>query len=111
MAKSEIIGANHFEFAKFLFQQYSQQLGLNNNHFSVELAFNFYVNDKITDCLEGTQKKIANTSGNTQKDTTTHLEKTKIEAPTNPLYHYTPESAINILSADAFTLNMTLIFE
>ncbi|KAG9290060.1 hypothetical protein G9A89_010366 [Geosiphon pyriformis] len=31
-----------------------QQLGLNNNHFSVESAFNFYVNNKITDCLGGT---------------------------------------------------------
>ncbi|KAG9289364.1 hypothetical protein G9A89_007925 [Geosiphon pyriformis] len=33
---------------------YSQQLGLNNNHFSAESAFNFYINDKITDCLGGT---------------------------------------------------------
>ncbi|KAG9292983.1 hypothetical protein G9A89_016345 [Geosiphon pyriformis] len=31
-----------------------QQLGLNNNHFPVESAFNFYVNDNITDCLGGT---------------------------------------------------------
>ncbi|KAG9306586.1 hypothetical protein G9A89_004783 [Geosiphon pyriformis] len=33
---------------------YSQQLELNNNYFSAESAFNFYVNDKITDCLGGT---------------------------------------------------------
>ncbi|KAG9287869.1 hypothetical protein G9A89_017464 [Geosiphon pyriformis] len=51
VAESEIIGANHLGFAKSLFQQYSQQLGLNNNHFSAKSAFNFYVNDKITDCL------------------------------------------------------------
>ncbi|KAG9290851.1 hypothetical protein G9A89_011000 [Geosiphon pyriformis] len=31
--------------------QYSQQLGLNNNHYPAELAFNFYVNEKITDFL------------------------------------------------------------
>ncbi|KAG9285005.1 hypothetical protein G9A89_009815 [Geosiphon pyriformis] len=53
MAESEIIGANHLRFAKFLFQQYSQLLGLNNNHYSAESAFNYYVNDKITDCLKG----------------------------------------------------------
>ncbi|KAG9306181.1 hypothetical protein G9A89_016085 [Geosiphon pyriformis] len=33
MAESEIIGANHLGFAKFLFQQYSQLLGLNNNYY------------------------------------------------------------------------------
>ncbi|KAG9299438.1 hypothetical protein G9A89_009390 [Geosiphon pyriformis] len=54
VAESENIEANHLGFTKFLFQQYSQQLGLNNNHFPVEFAFNFYVNDKITDCLGGT---------------------------------------------------------
>ncbi|KAG9293548.1 hypothetical protein G9A89_005551 [Geosiphon pyriformis] len=54
VAESEIIGTNHLRFAKSLFQQYSQQLGLNNNHFPAESAFNFYINDKITDCLEGT---------------------------------------------------------
>ncbi|KAG9293066.1 hypothetical protein G9A89_016428 [Geosiphon pyriformis] len=54
VAESEIIGTNHLGFAKFLFQQYSQQLGLNNNHFPIELVFNFYVNNKITDCLRRT---------------------------------------------------------
>ncbi|KAG9284014.1 hypothetical protein G9A89_022788 [Geosiphon pyriformis] len=33
---------------------YSQQLELNNNHFPAEFVFNFYVNNKITDCLRGT---------------------------------------------------------
>ncbi|KAG9295429.1 hypothetical protein G9A89_013458 [Geosiphon pyriformis] len=33
---------------------YSQQLGLNNNYFLAEFVFNFYINNKITDCLEGT---------------------------------------------------------
>ncbi|KAG9303931.1 hypothetical protein G9A89_005841 [Geosiphon pyriformis] len=54
VAESEIIGANHLEFAKSLFQQYSQQLELNNNHFPAKLAFNFYINDKITNCLRKT---------------------------------------------------------
>ncbi|KAG9307272.1 hypothetical protein G9A89_017100 [Geosiphon pyriformis] len=54
VAESEIIETNYLGFAKSLFQQYSQQLGLNNNYFSVESAFNFYINDKITDCLRGT---------------------------------------------------------
>ncbi|KAG9297160.1 hypothetical protein G9A89_019441 [Geosiphon pyriformis] len=54
VVESEIIETNHLGFAKSLFQQYSQQLELNNNHFSAESAFNFYVNNKITDCLEGT---------------------------------------------------------
>ncbi|KAG9290719.1 hypothetical protein G9A89_011682 [Geosiphon pyriformis] len=42
VAESEIIGTNHLGFAKSLFQQYT------------ESAFNFYVNNKITDCLGGT---------------------------------------------------------
>ncbi|KAG9288338.1 hypothetical protein G9A89_021369 [Geosiphon pyriformis] len=54
VTKSENIGANHLGFAKSLFQQYSQQLGLNSNHYPAESAFNFYVNDKITECLGGT---------------------------------------------------------
>ncbi|KAG9300561.1 hypothetical protein G9A89_000217, partial [Geosiphon pyriformis] len=51
MAESENIGANHLGFVKSLFQQYSQQLGLNSNHYPAESAFNFYVNDRITECL------------------------------------------------------------
>ncbi|KAG9285804.1 hypothetical protein G9A89_013229 [Geosiphon pyriformis] len=31
--------------------QYSQQLGLNNNYYPAESAFNFYVNERITDFL------------------------------------------------------------
>ncbi|KAG9306649.1 hypothetical protein G9A89_004196 [Geosiphon pyriformis] len=54
VAKSENIGANHLGFTKFLFQQYSQQLGLNSNYYPAESVFNFYVNDKITECLGGT---------------------------------------------------------
>ncbi|KAG9292937.1 hypothetical protein G9A89_016299 [Geosiphon pyriformis] len=54
VTESEIIETNHLGFAKSLFQQYSQQLKLNNNHFPAESVFNFYINDKITDCLEET---------------------------------------------------------
>ncbi|KAG9286444.1 hypothetical protein G9A89_014610 [Geosiphon pyriformis] len=54
VAESENIGANHLEFAKSLFQQYNQQLGLNSNHYPAKSAFNFYINDKITECLGGT---------------------------------------------------------
>ncbi|KAG9294000.1 hypothetical protein G9A89_019338 [Geosiphon pyriformis] len=51
VTESENIRANHLGFAKFLFQQYSQQLGLNSNHYPAESAFNFYINDRITECL------------------------------------------------------------
>ncbi|KAG9286838.1 hypothetical protein G9A89_012388 [Geosiphon pyriformis] len=51
VTESEIIGTNHLGFAKSLFQQYSQQLSLNNNHYPVESAFNFYINERITDFL------------------------------------------------------------
>ncbi|KAG9302903.1 hypothetical protein G9A89_022319 [Geosiphon pyriformis] len=51
VTESEIIGTNHLEFAKSLFQQYSQQLNLNNNHYPAESAFNFYVNERITNFL------------------------------------------------------------
>ncbi|KAG9286796.1 hypothetical protein G9A89_012346 [Geosiphon pyriformis] len=54
VAESENIGANHLGFVKFLFQQYSQQLRLNSNYYPAESAFNFYVNNRITKCLEGT---------------------------------------------------------
>ncbi|KAG9305931.1 hypothetical protein G9A89_016584 [Geosiphon pyriformis] len=51
VAESEIIRTNHLEFAKSLFQQYSQQLGLINNHYPTESAFNFYINERITNLL------------------------------------------------------------
>ncbi|KAG9284339.1 hypothetical protein G9A89_023596 [Geosiphon pyriformis] len=54
VAESENIGANHLGFTKFLFQQYSQQLELNSNHYPAKSVFNFYVNDKITKFLRGT---------------------------------------------------------
>ncbi|KAG9303628.1 hypothetical protein G9A89_018525 [Geosiphon pyriformis] len=34
--------------------QQNQQLGLNSNHYSAESAFNFYVNNRIIECLGGT---------------------------------------------------------
>ncbi|KAG9299636.1 hypothetical protein G9A89_020807 [Geosiphon pyriformis] len=54
VAESEIIGTNHLGFAKFLFQQYSQQLDLTNNYYLTKSAFNFYVSKKITNCLRET---------------------------------------------------------
>ncbi|KAG9307034.1 hypothetical protein G9A89_003085 [Geosiphon pyriformis] len=51
VAESENIGANHLGFVKSLFQQYSQQLGLNSNYYPAKSTFNFYINDKITECL------------------------------------------------------------
>ncbi|KAG9289665.1 hypothetical protein G9A89_014400 [Geosiphon pyriformis] len=54
VAELENIGANYLGFVKSLLQQYSQQLGLNSNHYPAESAFNFYINDKITECLGGT---------------------------------------------------------
>ncbi|KAG9291370.1 hypothetical protein G9A89_003474 [Geosiphon pyriformis] len=47
VAESESIGANHLGFVKFLFQYYCQYLELNHNQILAELAFNFYVNEKI----------------------------------------------------------------
>ncbi|KAG9300352.1 hypothetical protein G9A89_009976 [Geosiphon pyriformis] len=37
-------------------------------------------------------------------------KKNRVESPSNPSYHYTSGSAINILSTDAFTSAMTLAF-
>ncbi|KAG9297590.1 hypothetical protein G9A89_007665 [Geosiphon pyriformis] len=51
VAESENIGANHLEFAKFLFQHYCQYLELNHNHIFAELVFNFYINEKIFSLL------------------------------------------------------------
>ncbi|KAG9296451.1 hypothetical protein G9A89_015043 [Geosiphon pyriformis] len=146
VAESENIGANHLGFAKFF-----QQLGLNNNYFPAKSAFNFYVNDKITDCLGGTVN-IETTRKNFYTELFQHTsfprnysftpiikeinqtierytqqqfpityvdkgkrklqtlavtlrqilpptwKKTRVESPTNPLYHYTLGSTINISS-------------
>ncbi|KAG9290096.1 hypothetical protein G9A89_010402 [Geosiphon pyriformis] len=118
MAESENIRTNHLEFTKFLFQQYSQQLGLNNNHFPVESVFNFYINNKITDCLGRT----ANKSNHLKVYTTTipnylcrqkkgKTINTSIKSPTNLSYHYTPGSAINISSIDFGNMNPWKIME
>ncbi|KAG9302280.1 hypothetical protein G9A89_008771 [Geosiphon pyriformis] len=163
VAKSENIGANHLEFAKFLFQYYCQHLGLNHNHISKELAFNFYINEKITYLL-GTpvniklarevfySELIQNTNLPTNHNFTfiimkinkkiehhtqqrypiTYMskgkrklqtpavtpkkiqpltwKKTRVESPTNPSYHYTPGSTINITFTSAATSNMTSAF-
>ncbi|KAG9286124.1 hypothetical protein G9A89_010138 [Geosiphon pyriformis] len=151
LAESENIGANHLEFAKFLFQHYCQHLGLNPNHISAESAFNFYVNKKISSLL-GTpvniesaretfyRELIQNTNLPTNHNFTSIITKinkeiehytqqrypityaskgkrklqtpakTKIELPTNPSYHYTLGSVINILSTGVFTSNATLAF-
>ncbi|KAG9294290.1 hypothetical protein G9A89_021649 [Geosiphon pyriformis] len=125
-----------------------QQLGLNSNHYLAESAFNYYVNDKITDCLGETInidlprnhsfvpiiRKINQTiekytqqqfliiyadkdKGKIQTPAVTpkgiqlpSWKKHRVELPTVPSYHYTLGSAINISSANAFTLNITSIF-
>ncbi|KAG9299907.1 hypothetical protein G9A89_009634 [Geosiphon pyriformis] len=163
VAESENIGANHLGFTKFLFQQYSQQLELNSNHYSAESAFNFYVNNKITECLGGTvnieaarenfytelfqhtnfprnysfapiireinqiikrymQQQFPITyadkdKGKIQTPTATPKEiqlpswkKHRMESPTARSYHYIPESAINISSADMSTSNAISTF-
>ncbi|KAG9303708.1 hypothetical protein G9A89_018605 [Geosiphon pyriformis] len=40
----------------------------------------------------------------------TPAKKTRVESSTNPSYHYTPESTINITSTSAATSNMTSAF-
>ncbi|KAG9304925.1 hypothetical protein G9A89_003093 [Geosiphon pyriformis] len=87
VAESEIIGANHLEFTKSLFQHYCQYLRLNHNHISTESAFNFYINEKISSLL-GTLPLA--------------WKKNRAESPSNLSYHYTPESAINISSTNMF---------
>ncbi|KAG9300968.1 hypothetical protein G9A89_005026 [Geosiphon pyriformis] len=126
MAESENIGANHLGFVKFLFQQYSQQLRLNSNHYPAESVFNFYVNNKITECLGGTtierytQQQFPITyadkgKGRIQTPAATpkgiqlpSWKKHRVESPTAPLYHYIPGSTINISSADASISNAIL---
>ncbi|KAG9303538.1 hypothetical protein G9A89_018434 [Geosiphon pyriformis] len=120
------------------YSKYSQQLGLNNNHFSAESTFNFYINDKITDCLRGTvnieftrenfytelfqhtslpknynkDKERLQTPAVTPKQIQPFTwKKTRVELPTNPSYHYIPRSTINISSTGVFTSNTTSTFE
>ncbi|KAG9289455.1 hypothetical protein G9A89_008016 [Geosiphon pyriformis] len=38
------------------------------------------------------------------------VKKTRVESPTNPSYHYTPGSTINITSTDTFTATATSAF-
>ncbi|KAG9305122.1 hypothetical protein G9A89_007762 [Geosiphon pyriformis] len=163
VAEFEETETNHLGFAKFLFQYYCQHLGLTNNHLSTELAFNFYVNKRISYLLEVPvetnsarenfyNKLIQNTSLLANYNFTTILteinkeieihtqqrypiiyankgkgklqtpvvtpqriqppiwKKTRVELPTNPSYYYTPRSAINILSIDTSTSNITSTF-
>ncbi|KAG9295153.1 hypothetical protein G9A89_006134 [Geosiphon pyriformis] len=148
VAKSEIIGANHLGFAKFLFQHYS---------------FNFYINEKISSLLgtpvntesaretfykeliqntnlptnhnfasiiteinkeieHHTQQRypITYTSKGKEKLQTPAViprklqppawKKNRVEFPSNPFYHYTPGSAINISSTDMFSSTATSTF-
>ncbi|KAG9307139.1 hypothetical protein G9A89_016967 [Geosiphon pyriformis] len=135
VAELENIGANHLEFVKSLFQQYSQQLGLNSNYYPAESAFNFYVNDRITECLGGTVNiEAARENFYTELFQHTNLprnynkgkgriqtpaatpkgiqlsswKKHRVESPTALSYHYTPGSTINISSVDASTSNAIL---
>ncbi|KAG9295051.1 hypothetical protein G9A89_017845 [Geosiphon pyriformis] len=88
VAELEIIRANHLGFAKFL---YTQQ------------QFPFTYADKDKERLQTpvvTPKKIQSFT----------RKKTKVESPTNPSYHYTPKSTINISSVDTFTSNATSTF-
>ncbi|KAG9290662.1 hypothetical protein G9A89_011625 [Geosiphon pyriformis] len=151
VAESENIGANYLKFAKSLFQHYCQHLGLNHNHISAELAFNFYVNKRIAYLLEIPvnieltreafySELIQNTNLPTNynfvsiimeinKEIEHHIQqrypitymskgkeklqtpaKTRVEFPTNPSYHYTPGSTINITSTSAATSNITSAF-
>ncbi|KAG9287769.1 hypothetical protein G9A89_017364 [Geosiphon pyriformis] len=141
VAESEIIGANHLGFAKSLFQHYCQYLGLNHNHISAKLAFNFYVNEKISSLLgtpvntksakktfykeliqntnlptnynfasiiteinkeieHHTQQRYLITYTSKDKEKLQTPAKTRVESLSNPSYHYTPKSAINISSTD-----------
>ncbi|KAG9302334.1 hypothetical protein G9A89_008826 [Geosiphon pyriformis] len=135
VAESENIGANHLEFAKSLFQHYCQYLELNHNHISTKSAFNFYVNEKISSLL-GTpvntesaretfyKELIQNTNlptnhnfGKLQTPAVTPKKlqppawkKNRVESPSNPSYHYTPGSAINISSTDTFLSTATSTF-
>ncbi|KAG9286152.1 hypothetical protein G9A89_010166, partial [Geosiphon pyriformis] len=163
VAESEIIGANHLGFAKFLFQHYCQYLGLNHNHISAESAFNFYVNEKISSLLgtpvntesaretfykeliqninlptnhnfasiiteinkeieHYTQQRypityISKGKGKLQTPAVTPRKlqppawkKNRVESPSNPSYHYTPGSAINISLTDTFSSTATSAF-
>ncbi|KAG9306623.1 hypothetical protein G9A89_004820 [Geosiphon pyriformis] len=115
VAESKIIGVNYLGFAKSLFQQYSQQLGLNSNYYLTESAFNYYINNKITDCLRGTvnidftpiiteinqtierymQQQFPITYADKGKrkiqTPTATLKGIQVESLTAPSYHYIPE--------------------
>ncbi|KAG9291698.1 hypothetical protein G9A89_022117 [Geosiphon pyriformis] len=131
VTESENIGANHLGFTKSLFQYYCQYLGLNHNHISTESAFNFYINEKISFLLETpinkeikhhTQQRypITYTSKDKGKLQTPAItprkiqpltwKKNRIESSSNPSYHYTLGSAINISSTNVFPLTATSVF-
>ncbi|KAG9293004.1 hypothetical protein G9A89_016366 [Geosiphon pyriformis] len=52
VAESKETGTKHLEFAKSLFKHYYTYLGLTNNSWPTESAFNCYVNEKIVYYLE-----------------------------------------------------------
>ncbi|KAG9294227.1 hypothetical protein G9A89_021586 [Geosiphon pyriformis] len=110
VAESEIIGTNHLGFAKSLFQQYSQQLDLNDNHYPAESAFNFYINERITDFLERPNKskeKLQTPAVTPKGIQIPNWKKQRIESLIYPSYYYMSGSTINITSADASTSTKT----
>ncbi|KAG9290635.1 hypothetical protein G9A89_011598 [Geosiphon pyriformis] len=97
-------------------------LGLNHNHISAESAFNFYINKRIVYLL-GTlinielarkafysKEKLQTPAVTSKRIQPPTWKKTRVEFPTNLLYHYTLGSTINITFTSASTSNMTSAF-
>ncbi|KAG9295302.1 hypothetical protein G9A89_021233 [Geosiphon pyriformis] len=134
VAKSENIGANHLGFAKFLFQHYwtlvntelaretfyreliqNTNLPINHNFTSIITEINkeieHYIQQRYPITYTSKSKRKLQTPAVTpRKIQPPTWKKNKVEFPSNPSYHYTLGSAINISSTDTFPLTVTSAF-
>ncbi|KAG9294265.1 hypothetical protein G9A89_021624 [Geosiphon pyriformis] len=60
--------------------------------------------------IQKTQPKPSDTASSEQKLQPPAWKKNRVESPSNPFYHYTPGSTINISSTDAFSSTATSAF-
>ncbi|KAG9293760.1 hypothetical protein G9A89_019097 [Geosiphon pyriformis] len=131
VAESEIIGANHLGFISSLlgtpvntksaretfYKELIQNTNLSTNHnfasiiieINKEIKHHTEQRYPITYASKG-KEKLQTPAVTPQKIQPPAWKKNRIESPSNPSYHYTPGSAINISSTDTFLSTATSAF-
>ncbi|KAG9303937.1 hypothetical protein G9A89_005847 [Geosiphon pyriformis] len=77
---------------------------IQNTSLPTNYNFTFIITEINKEIKHYTQQRYPITYANKDKEKLQTPAKTRVKSPTNPLYHYTPGSAINITSTGASTL-------